>query len=154
LARLIDARGARKVLTASYLAAFLLVSAFGSVVSGAATVVLVTVVLTGFILNGSNVSLAAVATGLYPTESRATGVGWAIGIGRLGAITGSLVGALLLQSRLRLDVLYPLVGSSLLLAALCIRAMPARNAAIDAPPADPHPGSSMRDLGPAAAGNG
>jgi AAHS family 4-hydroxybenzoate transporter-like MFS transporter len=154
LARLIDARGAHKVLTASYVAAFLLVSAFGSVVLGGATVVLVTVVLTGFILNGSNVSLAAVATSLYPTQSRSTGVGWAIGIGRLGAITGSLVGAVLLRSRLPLDALYPLVGSSLLLAALCMRAMPARNAAIDAPPAGPHPGSSMRELRSAAAGSG
>jgi MFS transporter, AAHS family, 4-hydroxybenzoate transporter len=154
LARLIDARGARKVLTGSYVAAFLLVSAFGSIVSGRAMVVLVTVVLTGFMLNGSNVSLAAVATGLYPTRSRSTGVGWAIGIGRLGAITGSLVGAVLLRSRFGLDVLYPLVGSSLLLAALCMWAMPARKAGTDAPPTDTRPGSSLRDLGPAAAGNG
>jgi AAHS family 4-hydroxybenzoate transporter-like MFS transporter len=151
LARLIDSRGARKVLTASYVAAFLLVSAFGSVVTREPTVVLVAVVMTGFVLNGSNVSLAAVAASLYPTQSRSTGVGWAIGIGRLGAITGSLVGAVLMRSRLSLDLLYSLVGSSLLLAALCVRAMPA---AIDASPADPRPGSSGRDLGLAAAGNG
>jgi AAHS family 4-hydroxybenzoate transporter-like MFS transporter len=79
---------------------------------------LITIALTGFMLNGSNVNLAAVATGLYPTRARSTGVGWAMGIGRVGAIVGSLIGGVLLQSHLRLDILYALVGSPLLLAAL------------------------------------
>ena len=120
LARLIDAHGARRVLTISYIAAFLVIAAFGSVASAGAATVLATVALTGFVLNGSNVNLAAVATSLYPTRSRSTGVGWAIGIGRVGAITGSLVGGVLLRTQLRLDMLYPLVGSLLLLAALAM----------------------------------
>jgi AAHS family 4-hydroxybenzoate transporter-like MFS transporter len=33
------------------------------------------------------------ASGIYPTESRATGVGWSMGVGRLGAVTGSAAGA-------------------------------------------------------------
>ena len=98
----------------------LLIAAFGSVASAGAATVLATVALTGFVLNGSNVNLAAVATSLYPTRSRSTGVGWAIGIGRVGAITGSLVGGVLLRTQLRLDMLYPLVGSLLLLAALAM----------------------------------
>lgn len=126
LARLIDVRGAHIVLTVSYIAAFFLVSAFGSVAAGGASAVLVIVALTGFMLNGSNVSLAAVAASLYPTRARSTGVGWAMGLGRFGGITGSLVGAVLLRSRLSLDVLYPLVGSSLLLAAASMWVMRAR----------------------------
>jgi AAHS family 4-hydroxybenzoate transporter-like MFS transporter len=134
LARLIDAHGARRVLTISYIAAFLIIAAFGSVASAGAAVVLVTVALTGFVLNGSNVNLAAVATSLYPTRSRSTGVGWAIGIGRVGAITGSLVGGVLLRTQLRLDMLYPLVGSLLLLAALAMWVMHRRALALPMQP--------------------
>jgi MFS transporter, AAHS family, 4-hydroxybenzoate transporter len=118
LARLIDLAGAHRVLTVSYVAAFAVVAVFGGVASVGATAVLITIALTGFMLNGSNVNLAAVATGLYPTRARSTGVGWAMGIGRVGAIVGSLIGGVLLQSHLRLDILYALVGSPLLLAAL------------------------------------
>ena len=130
LARLIDAHGARRVLTITYIGAFLINAVFGSVASAGAVVVLSTVAFTGFVLNGSNVNLAAVATGLYPTRARSTGVGWAIGIGRVGAITGSLIGGVLLRTQLRLSLLYPLVGSILLLAALAMWVMHRRPPAI------------------------
>jgi AAHS family 4-hydroxybenzoate transporter-like MFS transporter len=120
LARLIDKRGARPVLTTSYIAAFLAISAFGTAASTGAALMLVLVALTGFALNGSNVNLAGVATSFYPTRARATGVGWAIGIGRAGGIVGSVIGGVLLRTKLGLSVLYPLVGSALLLAALAI----------------------------------
>ena len=118
LARLIDLAGAHRVLTVSYIAAFVVVAVFGGVASAGAAAVLITIAATGFVLNGSNVNLAAVATGLYPTRARSTGVGWAMGIGRVGAIAGSLIGGVLLQSHLKLNVLYAVVGSPLLLAAL------------------------------------
>ncbi len=50
-----------------------------------------------------NFSLAACWSGmyaytpeLYPTEARATGIGWASGIGRMGAFIGPMLGALLM----------------------------------------------------------
>jgi MFS transporter, AAHS family, 4-hydroxybenzoate transporter len=118
LARLIDARGAHRVLTVSYVLAFFAVAAFGRDAYAGVVAVLTTVALTGFVLNGSNVNLAAVATSLYPTRSRSTGVGWAMGIGRVGGITGSLCGGVLLRSQMNLAVLYTLVASPLLLSAL------------------------------------
>jgi MFS transporter, AAHS family, 4-hydroxybenzoate transporter len=130
LARLIDARGAHRVLTVSYVAAFLAVAAFGSVAPAGAAAVLCAIALTGFVLNGSNVNLAAVATSLYPTRARSTGVGWAMGVGRVGAIVGSLIGGVLLRSHLRLDILYALVSSPLLLAALGMRVMHVRTRAL------------------------
>jgi AAHS family 4-hydroxybenzoate transporter-like MFS transporter len=33
---------------------------------------------------------------LYPTSIRSTGVGWALGVGRVGAIVGPVVGGMLL----------------------------------------------------------
>ena len=51
--------------------------------------------LLGFFIQGGFVGLYAVAARLYPTEFRTTGVGWAIGAGRLGGVLGPLAGGVL-----------------------------------------------------------
>ncbi len=51
--------------------------------------------LLGFGIQGGFVGLYAVAARMYPTEFRTTGVGWAIGAGRLGGVIGPSVGGLL-----------------------------------------------------------
>jgi len=50
--------------------------------------------LLGFGIQGGFVGLYSVAARLYPTEIRTSGVGWAIGIGRLGGIAGPAVGGI------------------------------------------------------------
>lgn len=62
---------------------------------GSATLLLVFAVL-GFGIQGGFVGLYAVAARMYPTEFRTTGVGWSIGIGRLGGIIGPAVGGVLI----------------------------------------------------------
>lgn len=52
--------------------------------------------LLGFGIQGGFVGLYAVAARMYPTEFRTTGVGWSIGIGRLGGIIGPAVGGFLI----------------------------------------------------------
>lgn len=52
--------------------------------------------LLGFGIQGGFVGLYAVAARMYPTEFRTMGVGWSIGIGRLGGIIGPAVGGLLI----------------------------------------------------------
>jgi AAHS family 4-hydroxybenzoate transporter-like MFS transporter len=52
--------------------------------------------LLGFGIQGGFVGLYAVAARMYPTEFRTTGVGWAIGIGRLGGIIGPAIGGVLI----------------------------------------------------------
>ena len=39
----------------------------------------------------------ALAAELYPTPIRSTGVGWALGIGRIGSILGPILGGVLLS---------------------------------------------------------
>lgn len=51
--------------------------------------------LLGFGIQGGFVGLYAVATRIYPTEFRTTGVGWAIGAGRLGGVIGPALGGIL-----------------------------------------------------------
>ncbi|MFK7812986.1 MAG: MFS transporter [Maribacter sp.] len=51
--------------------------------------------LLGFCVQGGFVGLYAVAARMYPTEFRTTGVGWAIGVGRLGGVLGPALGGVL-----------------------------------------------------------
>ena len=51
----------------------------------------------GFGLGGSQASMNALAGAVYPPQFRATGVGWALGAGRLGNIFGPLTGGLMLS---------------------------------------------------------
>jgi AAHS family 4-hydroxybenzoate transporter-like MFS transporter len=53
--------------------------------------------LAGFFVGGTGTGLIAVAAGMYPTAIRSTGIGWAMGMGRVGQffgpiLTGVLVG--------------------------------------------------------------
>ena len=54
--------------------------------------------LAGAFVGGTGTGLLAVAAGMYPTSIRSTGIGWAMGMGRVGQVfgpvlTGLLVGA-------------------------------------------------------------
>lgn len=50
----------------------------------------------GFGLQGGFVGLYAVSARMYPTEFRTTGLGWSIGIGRLGGVIGPALGGVLI----------------------------------------------------------
>jgi MFS family permease len=56
--------------------------------------------LIGFGIQGGFVGMYSLAARLYPTEIRATGVGWAVGAGRIGAIVGPLLGGILIGAGL------------------------------------------------------
>jgi AAHS family 4-hydroxybenzoate transporter-like MFS transporter len=49
----------------------------------------------GFVVLGIQSGINVVGAMIYPTLLRANGSGWQLGIGRLGAIAGPMVGALL-----------------------------------------------------------
>lgn len=54
------------------------------------------VLLAGMCINGAQSAMPSLAARFYPTQGRATGVSWMIGIGRFGAILGAWIGATLL----------------------------------------------------------
>lgn len=62
------------------------------------TLVFALVAAAGFGIGGQQIALNYLISGTYPTELRATGTGWAIGIGRTGAIVGSAAGGWILQA--------------------------------------------------------
>ena len=74
----------------------LLIAAFGLVISRL-DIALWTALLLGIIANAAMAGLYAIGPPLYPTAVRTTGMGWAIGIGRFGAILAPLASGALLD---------------------------------------------------------
>jgi benzoate transport len=62
--------------------------------------------LIGFTQQGGFTGLYAIAAKVYPTEIRSTGVGWAIGLGRLGAVAGPWVAGYLIAAGLDMAATY------------------------------------------------
>jgi len=61
--------------------------------SGASvTLLMMTVAGAGFCVVGGQTSSHALVANYYPTAVRATGVGWCLGIGRIGSIVGPILG--------------------------------------------------------------
>src|SRR5258707_11906821 len=80
---------------------FIAVFAVGAIGHLGHSVVMVTLAIfvAGFCVVGGQIAANALAAGFYPTAVRATGVGWALGIGRIGSIVGPLVGGALLTMK-------------------------------------------------------
>ncbi|MEM1261663.1 MAG: MFS transporter [Pseudomonadota bacterium] len=89
---------------------------FGFATGSAWTLVLFGLI--GFLLQGGFVGLYVIAARLYPTVLRTTGVGWAIGAGRTGAIVGPFVGGLLVAAGFGIAANFRWFAIALLLAAV------------------------------------
>ena len=87
-----------RALALVYLIAVFAVGAIGQLGHSAALVT-IAIFMAGFCIVGGQIAANALAAGFYPTSVRATGVGWALGIGRVGAIVGPLVGGVLLSQK-------------------------------------------------------
>ena len=79
--------------------------------------------VTGFFSFGALVGLYALAASLYPAAYRATGVGLAIGAGRLGAILGPLLAGSLIAIGWPMGHYFALLAVPLLVAAFLQRAV-------------------------------
>lgn len=92
---LIDRYGFKPVLLGCFTVAALSVAAIGHLAS-AMTLLFVVVFLAGFAVIGGQPAINALAASYYPTELRTTGVGWSLGVGRIGSVIGPVVGGQLI----------------------------------------------------------
>ncbi len=51
----------------------------------------------GFVVQGAQGGLSAVAATFYPISMRSTGIGWCLGVGRIGSIVGPMLGGVMLK---------------------------------------------------------
>jgi MFS transporter, AAHS family, 4-hydroxybenzoate transporter len=88
---LIKRNGAYLVLLAEFAIATAFIAALSRIPSSFGLLLAITFVA-GFMVIGAQGGLNALAANFYPTAVRSTGVGWALGIGRIGSIVGPLMG--------------------------------------------------------------
>lgn len=74
----------------------------------------------GFCIVGGQIAANALAATFYPTAIRSTGVGWALGIGRIGSIVGPLIGGIMLSRQVSAESLFMAAAIPALIA--CIAA--------------------------------
>jgi MFS transporter, AAHS family, 4-hydroxybenzoate transporter len=99
---------------------FVAIFAVGAIGQLGHSLVFVTVAIfvAGFCMVGGQTAANALAATYYPTSIRATGVGWALGIGRVGSIVGPLVGGALLTMKWSSAAVFATAAVAALCAAL------------------------------------
>ncbi|MEA2861342.1 MAG: transporter, family, 4-hydroxybenzoate transporter [Methylobacteriaceae bacterium] len=117
LSRFLDRGNPYFVLGATYFSAAIFIAAIGS--GGASIALLIPAVFAaGFCVVGAQTGSNALVSIFYPTFIRSTGVGWALGIGRIGSIIGPVLGGFMLSAEWHIPTIF-LVGAIPVLIASC-----------------------------------
>ena len=99
LGLIVDRVGASRAISAGYLLAALSIGSIG-LIDRSPLVMTVALTLAGWFVVGGQGGINAYAGSLYPTAIRSTGVAWAFGIGRFGAMLGPALGGWMLAENL------------------------------------------------------
>jgi len=135
----LDRRGCFTILLPAYLLAAIGIAALGG--SPTLALIMVSAAVAGIgIVCGQNTANALCAA-YYPTYIRATGLGWALGIGRIGAIIGPGIGGIMLAMHLSRPTLFLFSAIPELIAFLALLALTRLDHARAA--ARPHAPASM-----------
>jgi AAHS family 4-hydroxybenzoate transporter-like MFS transporter len=95
---LMKALGVFPVIVGEFLASVVLMGLASAIFANFPFMMAVTVVL-GVSVQGAQAGLNVLAAMYYPTVIRSTGVGWALGVGRVGSIIGPILGGIMLSMR-------------------------------------------------------
>ena len=122
LGRFIDRVGFYWVLAPSFLLGALLIATLGRENMPVALKCAV-VLLAGASVLGGQPGINALAASIYPTQLRATGVGWCLGIGRAGSIVGPVAAAQLIAHHITNEMLFMVAAIPAALSSLVIAGM-------------------------------
>ncbi len=128
IGRLMDRHSPCLVLASAYVIAAAFILLIG--VASSLPMLVFAVFGAGLGTGGSQTGANALAAAYYPTSNRVTGVSWALGIGRVGSIVGSMVGGVLLAMHLGLPVMFVLVAVPTIVAAFSMFGMGRHEAAL------------------------
>jgi AAHS family 4-hydroxybenzoate transporter-like MFS transporter len=122
MARLMDRGNPYVVLGCAFFCAAILIASIGS--AGNTIVLLIPAVFaTGFCVVGAQIGSNALAATFYPTFIRSTGVGWALGIGRIGSIVGPVLGGFMLSAGWHTPTIFLIGALPVLIASVAVLAM-------------------------------
>ncbi|PJG58304.1 MFS transporter [Aeromonas cavernicola] len=116
---LMDRFNADRIIAVGYLLTALAIFAIGQSINQLGLLVVV-VFIAGSLMNTAQSSLPALAASFYPTQGRATGVAWMLGIGRFGGIAGSFLVAELQRQQLAVGEVFTVLAVPALLAAAAL----------------------------------
>lgn len=117
--KLIDRLGEFPVLGAAYLIAAVCVAAVG-MLPVPSTLLSAAIVLGGICAIGAQGGANALTSHVYPTSIRASGLGWGLGVGRIGSIVGPVMGGILIGMNWNNQQLFLTAGAPGLIAAVAI----------------------------------
>jgi AAHS family 4-hydroxybenzoate transporter-like MFS transporter len=112
---LMDRFNANLIIAFGYALTAVCIYAIGQVI-GSVGMLMVAVFVGGTIMNTAQSSMPALAAAFYPTQGRATGVAWMLGIGRFGGIAGSFLVAELSRRQLSFGQIFTVVALAGLIA--------------------------------------
>jgi AAHS family 4-hydroxybenzoate transporter-like MFS transporter len=136
---LMDKFNANRVITIGFGLTAVAIYAIGQV-GNAVGPLIVVVLVAGALMNMSQSSLPTLAAAFYPTQGRATGVAWMMGIGRFGGIAGSFLVAELTARHLDFSAIFAVMAVPGLIAAvaLLVKQMAHPESALDSGAAPAH----------------
>ena len=116
---LMDRFNGNSIIAIGFLLTALAIAAIGQA-TGNPPLLILAVLVAGTLMNTAQSSLPALAAGFYPTQGRATGVAWMLGLGRFGGIAGSFLVAELSRYQLSLGSLFLVLAVPGLVAAAAL----------------------------------
>jgi MFS transporter, AAHS family, 4-hydroxybenzoate transporter len=116
---LMDRFNANRVIAIGFALTAVGIWAIGQVGNAVGPLMLV-VFVAGALMNMSQTSLPTLAAAFYPTQGRATGVAWMMGIGRFGGIAGSFIVAELTRRHLGFSEIFTAMAVPGVIAAIAL----------------------------------
>ena len=84
------------------------------------TLTLLSALSVGVTVQGGFNGFWALAARFYPTDIRSTGIGWALGVGRIGAVLGPMVGGYLVAADLAIGAIFAIYAVPAVMAGLLV----------------------------------
>lgn len=122
IGRLVDAKGAALPIGVAYVLGGAAIAGIGLNAHVAPLMLTLCFVAGGFSI-GAQMCVVALCATFYRTELRATGVGWLMGAGRIGAILGPILGGAMIARGMSAPHLFFVAGGVSVLTALTVFAM-------------------------------
>jgi len=117
-----DRWGSKRVISVSYFLAGVSIALLSSKPSTLFVYALIGIA--GFGSTGTTLILNAYITKYFPTHARATALGWALGFGRLGAISGPILGGLLMAWQVDINTNFYIFALAGFIASISTRFIP------------------------------
>ena len=122
MGQLIDRSSFRRVLLPCFLVAGVAIALIGRPDVSLAFL-FATICVTGFCIVGGQPAVNALAASYYPTTLRSTGIGWSLGVGRIGSIIGPVLGGELIRLNWPNSTIFLVVAVPALVSALMVWSM-------------------------------